>query len=188
MAAGKANSKRQSVAWCILVLASNLCQAENTSTALDVTLGPAQAQDTILRAVHSIPAQREEHRRYRMAVSFGDPLFPPDAELSSPALAHWRALTLAQRRYDVLVTPDVDYFWVAEGRRYSTSFVIHVEPGARDGAHLDLLQVHPTIYAGKHFKLIGRTGPGRYLDLRKAPPSEQAAAELRAFLATALDR
>jgi hypothetical protein len=160
---------------------------------LVVTMPPQQAQQAILQAVRQLAPQREEHRRYRMALPFGAPLFPPDADFAAPpttapALAAWLALPAAQRRYDVLITPDVDYHWNAEGRQYSCQFVIHVQ--ARDGAgsQLALLQVRPTEYAGKRFDLLGRTGPGRYVDLRPAAPSAQTEAELRAFLAAALAR
>jgi hypothetical protein len=164
---------------------------------LVVTMPPQQAQQAILRAVRQLAPRREEHRRYRMALPFGAPLFPPDADFAAPqttapstapALAAWLALSAAQRRYDVLITPDVDYYWNAEGRQYSCQFIIHVQ--ARDGAgsQLALLQVRPTEYAGKRFDLLGRTGPGRYVDLRPAAPSAQTEAELRAFLAAALAR
>ena len=161
--------------------------------ALDVAMPPAQAQQAILQAVHNLAPQREEHRRYRMALPFGAPLFPPDADFAAPAsvpatpaLAAWLALPAARRRNDVLITPDVDYHWNAEGRQYSCQFIVHIE--ARDGAgsQLMLLQVRPTIHAGKRFDLLGRTGPGHYMDLRPAAPSAQAEAELRAFLAAAL--
>lgn len=160
---------------------------------LTVPLAPRQAQQAILRAVQHIPAQQEAHRRYRMALPFGAPLFPPDADLalapSGDALAAWLRLPAEQRRHDVLIAPDVDYYWNAEGRRFSCQFIVHVQAAADGGgghSQLAVLQLRPTVYAGKSFKLLGRTGPGAYLDLRPAAPSAQSAAELRAFLAAAL--
>lgn len=160
------------------------------TTVMDVALPPTQVQQVVLQAVRVIAPQREERRRYRLAVPFGSPLFPPDHDLaaSAPAgsaLADWLALPASSRHHDVLIVPDVDYFWNADGRRYSCQFIVHVETAA-GGSSLSLVQVRPIIYAGKRFELLGRTGPGRYMDLRPASPSPQAGAELRAFLATAI--
>lgn len=174
---------------------------------LTVPLAPAQAQQAILLAVRQLPPQREEHRRYRLALPFGAPLFPPDDDFAlalappasapasapapapapAPALASWLALSAAQRRHDVLITPDVDYYWSAEGRQFSCQFIIHLEAHGT-GTRLVTLQVRPTEYAGKHFELLGRTGPGRYIKLLPTTPSAQSEAELRAFLTTALAR
>ncbi|GJJ04031.1 hypothetical protein RugamoR64_45690 [Duganella rhizosphaerae] len=157
---------------------------------LTVRMAPQQAQQAILQAVQHIPAQREEHRRYRIALPYGAPLFPPDADLAlppaSPALAAWLQLPAPQRRHDVLITPDVDYYWNAEGRQYACQFIVHLRAAGDGRTQLALLQVRPTVYAGKSFKLLGRTGPHAYLDVRPAAPSPQSAAELRAFLAAAL--
>ncbi|MFS2138458.1 hypothetical protein [Duganella sp. Dugasp56] len=185
----------RALAALLLAAASGAGGAADMQAALVVTMPPQQAQRTILQAVRQLAAQREEHRRYRMALPFGAPLFPPDADFAAPstaasttapALAAWLALPAAQRRYDVLITPDVDYYWNAEGRQYSCQFIIHVQARGGAGSQLALLQVRPTEYAGKHFDLLGRTGPGRYMDLRPAAPSAQTEAELRAFLAAAL--
>ncbi|MTV36041.1 hypothetical protein GM676_00390 [Duganella radicis] len=160
---------------------------------LAAAVPPAQAQRAILDAVRQIAPQREERRRYRMALPFGAPLFPPDADLAappqppSPALAAWLALPAAQRRHDLLLTPDIDYYWPAEGRQYSCQFIIHIAAQGT-GAQLTLLQVRPTEYAGKHFQLLGRTGPGRYVKLLPTAPSTSSETELRTFLATALAR
>lgn len=157
---------------------------------LTLRLAPQQAQQAILQAVQRIPPQREEHRRYRMALPYGAPLFPPDADLALPpasaALTAWLRLPAEQRRNDVLIAPDVDYYWNAEGRLYACQFIVHVRPADGGQSQLTLLQVRPTVYAGKSFKLLGRTGPGAYLNVLPTTPSAQSAAELRAFLAAAL--
>jgi hypothetical protein len=163
------------------------------SAALAAPLGagtpPAQVQQAVLQAVRHMPQQYAERRRYRMALPFGSQLFPADAELAVPPLAAglqaWLALPAAQRQHDVLVIPDVDYFWPAEGRQYSCQFLIHIAAHGQ-GAQLTVLQLRPTEYAGKQFKLLGRTGPGRYMKLLPATPSAQSEAELRTFLAAAL--
>lgn len=166
---------------------------------------PAQAQQAILEAVRHIPASQEAHRRYRLALALGAPLFPADAQLAlppvPPELARWLALPSEQRRHDLLISPDANYFWNAEGRLYSAAFLLHLRPaeggsgsggssgsnsGSGGGTAIDVLQLHPTIYTGKKFDLLGRTGPGFYQDLQAAPPSAQAEAELRAFIAAAL--
>jgi hypothetical protein len=156
---------------------------------LAVGMAPTQAQQAVLQAVQQIAPQREERRRYRMALPFGSQLFPPDADLALPPLAPelraWLALPAAQRQHDVLITPDVDYFWNAEGRQYSCQFLIHITPHG-PGAQLAVLQLHPTEYAGKQFKLLGRTGPGRYMKLLPTAPSAESEAGMHAFLAAAL--
>ncbi|MQA40130.1 hypothetical protein [Rugamonas aquatica] len=166
--------------------------AHSQQDTLTVRMTAPQAQQALLQAVQRIPAQREEHRRYRMALPFGSPLFPPDDDLalppSNPALAAWLALPADRRRHDVLIAPDVDYYWNAEGRQYACQFLVHMQALEGGWTQLALLQVRPSSYAGKSFKLLGRTGPGYYRDVQPAAPSLQSAAELRAFLATALDQ
>lgn len=180
---------RRAVPALLALLLSTTAHAQ--SGELTVPLAPPQAQQAILQAVQRIPAQQEAHRRYRMALPYGAPLFPPDADLalapSGDALAAWLRLPPEQRRHDVLIAPDVDYYWNAEGRQFSCQFIVHVQAAADRGqSRLAVLQVRPTVYAGKSFKLLGRTGPGAYVDLRPAAPSAQSAAELRDFLASAL--
>lgn len=156
---------------------------------LTVSLPPAQAQQAVLSAVRHIAPQQEERRRYRLAIPFGAQLFPPDADLAlppvAPALQAWLALPAAQRQHDLLITPDVDYFWSAEGRQYSCQFLIHIAAHG-PGAQLAVLQLRPTEYAGKQFKLLGRTGPGRYMQLLPTTPSADSEAGMHAFLAAAL--
>lgn len=174
----------RAVCGCMLLAA---CAAN--AAPLQLALTPARAQQAIKQAVAQLPPQREEHRRYRMALSFGSPLFPPDSDLATPpvsaALAAWLSRPASQRQHDVLITPDIDYYWNAEGRQYSCQFLLHIEARGT-GAQLTVLQLQSTEYAGKHFQLLGRTGPGRYVTLLPAAPSAQSEAELRAFLATAL--
>jgi hypothetical protein len=191
------------VACCgMLVALASKAGATDTPAALTVAMAPQQVQQAIVKAVQNTGSQREEHRRYRMALPFAAQLFPPDAYFAaqsagtsataspitsgSRTVAAWLSLPAAQRQYDVLITPDVDYYWDAEGRKYNCQFLIHVDAQNDTGSRLELLQVRPTVYAGKRFDLLGRTGPGRYLDLQPAMPSMQTEAELRAFLAAAL--
>jgi hypothetical protein len=179
---------RYGAAGCAFLIASSPAMA-TPAVPLAVSLPPAQAQQAVLRAVQHIAPQREERWRYRMALPFGAQLFPPDADLAIPPVAPdlraWLALPAAQRQHDVLITPDVDYFWNAEGRQYSCQFLIHITAHGA-GAQLSVLQLRPTEYAGKQFKLLGRTGPGRYMKLLPATPSAESEAGLRAFLSAAL--
>jgi len=181
---------RLGVACCGLLLAFQ-CASAVTPPSLTVPMPPPLAQQAVLRAVGQISPQSEEHRRYRMALPYGAPLFPPDADLANPplsaTLSGWLALPAAQRRHDVLLTPDIDHYWPAEGRQFSCQFILHLEADG-GGTRLTVLQVRPTEYAGKRFELLGRTGPGRYMQLRPTAPSAQAEAELRSFLSAALAR
>lgn len=122
---------------------------------------------------------------------FGAPLFPSDDDFAAlplaPKLGAWLALPAATRQNDVLIVPEVDYYWTAEGRQFSCQFLIHIAADG-SGSRLALLQVRPIEYAGKRFELLGRTDPGLYMTLRPATPSVQAEAELAAFLAAALAR
>lgn len=181
--------KRGVATACFGVLLACPAAFGDTLPALPVPLPPPQAQQAILRALQRIAPQREEHRRYRMAVPFGAPLFPPDADFATaplaPALAAWLALPVAQRRHDVLIVPDIDYYWHAEGRQYSCQFILHIAAHGT-GSQLAVLQVRPTSYAGKRFELVGRTGPGLYMRVLPAAPSESTEADLRRFLTAAL--
>lgn len=153
---------------------------------LFVSLPPAEAQQAVLRAVQEISPQREERRRYRLAFPFGAPLFPPDEDIAqSPvtnALATWLALPATVRQHDVLITPDVDYYWNAEGRQYSCQFVVHIAAQS-SGSRLKVIQLRPVEYAGRHFELLGRTGPGRYIKILPTSPSAETEDHLRRFLA-----
>lgn len=161
--------------------------------ALAVSQPAAQVQQTILRAIRQIPADQPERRRYRQAFPFGAPLFPSDADLAAatttPELAQWLGLPPPERSRDVLIVPDIDYFWTpgdVEQGGFSCQFIVHLQPLVDDQTRLSLVQVQPTVYLGKKFHLLGRTGPGRYLDIRPARPSARASAELLDFLALAL--
>jgi hypothetical protein len=195
-----------SVALAALAAACSLAPACRAQTgAVAEPAQPARlAQQAVLRAVAQLPAAHPLRRRYRLAIAFDDPLFPPDDNLKAapgqpqdPALAAWLALPRAARAHDVLITPDADYFWREDGRDYSAQFIVHLGAAATAAAPqvpllpqvlhatqpLQVLQVHATYRLGRRFELLGRTGPGYYWDLRPAPPSARAAAELAAFLA-----
>jgi hypothetical protein len=166
----------------------------HVSATVDVstTLTPARAQQAIVSAVAALSSADPPGRRYRQAFAYGSPLFPSDGELRggppSAALARWLALPPAQRAHDLLIVPDVDHYWPQDGVAYSTRFVLHLAPDRRGGTSLTIFQYQPTILHGRSFKLLGRTGPGFYLDIRPAPPSAQAVADLRAWLNKVLDQ
>lgn len=95
------------------------------------------AQQAILRSVAQLAPAHPLRRRYRLAIPFGDPLFPPDDTLRTapgqpqdPALEAWLRLPRSARAHDVLVMPDSDYYWNQEGRDYSAQFIVHLVAGA----------------------------------------------------------
>lgn len=161
---------------------------------------PASAQASVLRAFRDIDLKAEQRRRYRLILEFGSPLFLPDADLPDPpgkqpeagafTLAQWRALPREQRRFDLLVAPEVDYYWPSSvgGKtvNYTSDFIIHFEPLAPMRTALHILQVNPKQRMGKKFDVLGRVGPGFYWHIRPSPPSPQAGADLAGFLAAAL--
>ncbi|MBB3121129.1 hypothetical protein [Pseudoduganella violacea] len=153
---------------------------------------PAAAQAAILRAIAELPPQSPQRRRYRLALAYGAPLFPADADLlpqpGEPAnvgIESWLRLPAARRAHDVLITPDVDYFWHQDGVEYTTLFIVHLEQRGM-GSALSVAQAHPTAHYGRKFHLLGRTGPGYYHEIQPIAPSSQAGADLEAFLAAAL--
>ncbi|AVR95630.1 hypothetical protein [Pseudoduganella armeniaca] len=158
----------------------------NGATRLHVTRTPADVAAAILAGVARLPPADPLARRYRQAYGFSHPLFPPDAELRGetpqPALTAWLALPPAQRRNDVVILPASDHYWRQDGTDYRATFIVHVTPAA-DGSDIAILQYGASTLHGKAFRLLGRTGPGRYLDIRPAAPSPAAAAELAAWLA-----
>lgn len=157
--------------------------------AIVVGQAPAQVQQLVLRAMQQLAPGGEAHRRYHMTLPFGAPLFPPDTDLAlspTPALARWLQLPIDARRHDVLIVPDADYYWDAGGAPFSCQFIVHLQAQDAGRTRLTVLQVQPTERHGKKLDLLGRTGPGFYLDIRPAAPAPRASADLLALLAAAL--
>nr|WP_315261447.1 hypothetical protein [uncultured Duganella sp.] len=181
---------KRSIRYCKIAYVSSMIAYSGfvaaQSDPLVVSLPPAEAQQAVLRMVREISPQREERRRYRLAFPFGAPLFPPDEDIAqSPvttALATWLALPATVRQHDVLITPDVDYYWNAEGRQYSCQFVVHIAAQS-SGSRVKVIQLRPVEYAGRHFELLGRTGPGRYIRILSTSPSAETEKHLKRFLA-----
>ncbi|AKU24734.1 hypothetical protein ACZ75_06740 [Massilia sp. NR 4-1] len=153
---------------------------------------PADARTRLLARLTNLtnPALR---RRYRLLIEFGAPLFPPDEQIALDAaqrgrlldgLQRWLHLPPAKRQFDLLILPDVDYFWPANLQLgsnqplYSTAFILHMEPSMDGKTTVHMLQINSTARFGKRFDLLGRTGPKFYWDDRPVPPSPQAAREL----------
>lgn len=154
---------------------------------LHTALPPERAAAAILARIGHLPPGEPLARRYRQAYGMTHPLFPPDAELRGeaplPALSAWLALPPAQRRHDLVILPASDHFWPQDGNDYRATFIVHVAPAPGGGSDLAVLQYGARTLHGKSFRLLGRTGPGRYLDIRPAAPSPAAAADLAAWLA-----
>ena len=170
----------------LLLIASSLCGLAGAAEPL------AEIQQVILHSVDHVPPSREAHRRYRTAQAYGTRDFPSDDDLASPSnspmLAKWLAMTPEQRRYDVLISPDTDYYWVADGHAYSCLFIVHIEMEANGRPRLDLMQAQPTWRIGKEFKFRGSSGPGFYDVLQPGKPSPQTEAAFRNFLWTSLQQ
>lgn len=150
---------------------------------------PGQVQQLLLRALQHLAPGSEARRRYHLALPFGAPLFPPDADLAlspTPELTHWLRLPAEARRHDLLIVPDADYYWDAGGIAFSCQFIVHLQAQGAGRTRLTVLQVQPTERHGRKFDLLGRTGPGFYLDIRPAAPAPQASADLLALLDAAL--
>jgi hypothetical protein len=163
------------------------------SAALRLVLPPAAVQLALLDAVAHLPATHPRRRRYRLALPFGAPLFPPDHLLrgvpGQPAdagIEAWLALPPGQRRHDVLLLPDEDYYWREPGDtagEYSAQFIVHLAQDRAAGTALSIVQAQARRRRGKSFHLLGRTGPGLYWNIAPAVPSPGAAATLAADLA-----
>ncbi|GAB2868083.1 hypothetical protein GCM10027277_41590 [Pseudoduganella ginsengisoli] len=164
---------------------------------LELAQPPALARQALLTAVSQLPSGHPRRRRYRLAVPFDTPLFPPDHLLRSApgqpgdaGLDIWLALPPGLRRHDVLILPDEDYFWddpqtghaAPDTGSYAAQFIVHLMANG-GGTALSIVQAHPLRRYGKTFHLLGRTGPGFYWDIRPAPPSPAAAATLADDLA-----
>jgi hypothetical protein len=194
-------TRRRKLLRLMVVLAAlpAAAQAQAIEPALPAALAlarPAGAvQQALLAAVAQLPPAHPRRRRYRLAVPFAAPLFPPDHLLrEAPGLPYdagldtWLALPRSQRRLDVLLMPDEDYYWRDPGAgngasNYTAQFIVHVAPAGATATLLSIVQVHARRRHGKAFDLLGRTGPGWYWDIRPAPASPASAATLAADLA-----
>ncbi|GJJ05672.1 hypothetical protein RugamoR64_62100 [Duganella rhizosphaerae] len=174
-----------------VALATLIAAKPSAAADLTVPYPPAQAQERIIKAVGQLAPGHPDHRRYRIATPYGAALFPPDSDFNDRTggqpLASWLALPPAQRQYDVLITPDVDFYWPADGMMFTCKFIVHIDPAGAGEARLSILQVDPTKYLGKKFHPLGRTGPHFYMELKPAPQSPQATTALRTLLAAVLD-
>ena len=174
------------------------------TTFLNVKITPEGAKRRVLAAVQAAQGDPALRGRYRQAVAFGTGLFPSDDELKAfelpekgegrpSALAHWLTLPAEARRFDLWLSPDVDFYWrsdhIYKGRPadFSAQFIGHFGDRGAGGTTVEVVQFRSRVRLGKKFDLLGRTGPGRYWDVRPVAPSPRANEELLAFLFRALD-
>lgn len=165
-----------------------------TRLVLPMPIEPARtAVKTLLQEL----TDSNERRRYRLVFNFGDPLFPPATDIAENAqqrgalgeIVGWLQLPTTAKSRDLLITPDVDYFWpvdyYAGSQRvgFSTAFILHFAQSGPTSSTIDILQINSFVRLGKHFDLLGRTGPKFYWDDRAAAPSPQAARDLATLLA-----
>ena len=171
---------------------------------LNVNMTPEIAKRRVLAAIQVAQSDPTLRGRYRQAVAFGTGLFPGDDELRAfepavdsegklSALAHWLTLPAEARRHDLWISPDVDFYWksdhIFKGQPadFSAQFILHfAERGARETT-VEVVQFRSRVRLGKKFDLLGRTGPGRYWDIRPVAPSPRANEAMLAFLSRALD-
>lgn len=174
--------------------------APGNSVTFPMPFGPPETRAQLLARLAHLqdPALR---RRYHLLIDYGAPLFPPDDQIMLDTvrrgglydgLERWLRLEPARRRFDLLILPDVDYFWPADLHvdgyrpRYSTAFILHLEPTADGKTTVQILQINCMARFGKKFELLGRTGPKLYWDDRPVSPSLQAAQELVEHLTRAV--
>lgn len=165
--------------------------AMSSQASFKMPYAPGEARSQLKARFASLvdPALR---RRYRLLIEFDTPLFPPDEQIAADTarrgapgmdLNDWLHLSPDQRRFDLLILPDVDYFWPSAIQPggpqspYSTAFILHMELAA-EGTAVHVLQINCLARFGKKFDLLGRTGPKFYWDDRPVPPSAQATTEL----------
>lgn len=170
--------------------------------ALTVPLTPKQAQKKLLGTL-ALKAFAQP-RLYHKAVSFGDPLFPPDKSWredfypQDPAFKSWLSLPETDRDNDILILPELDFYWLIDGVNYHVSFIVHFkdvspslsettsEEGAEARTQITVALMEPMENHGKSFRWFGRAGPGWYWDLRAGKISETARMDLLNFIETAL--
>jgi len=120
--------------------------------------------------------------RYRLAVAYGAPLFPGDQVLADqsrggPALAAWLARAPASRSPAWLVLPDADWLAGAPAGTVRCQLLVSVTGKGR-GSQIAILPLGCEQALGRQWRLLGRTGPGRYVASAPLPPQSTAALEL----------
>lgn len=162
-----------------------------------------QTREIILQAFHRIAGSNGLKNRYRMVYKMDSPLFPSDdafvgvqpSDVSRPEprpLQDWLKILRLDRKLDLYVVPNEDFYWESDYRlnkkpvAFSAEFILNFVSIGESKTKIYLIQKGAHIRAGKKFDLLGRTGPGRYWDIRPVAPSPRAATELAAFLKAAL--
>lgn len=162
-----------------------------------------QIREIILQAFHRIAGSNGPKDRYRMVYEMDSPLFPPDdafvgaqpgdmSHLEPRPLQDWLKIPRRDRKLDLYIVPNEDFYWESDYRLnkkpvpFSTEFILNFVLISETKTKIYLIQKGAHIRAGKKFDLLGRTGPGRYWDIRPVAPSPRAATELAAFLKAAL--
>lgn len=156
----------------------------------------ARAQSIMRTRLAGTARASDNWRRYRTVATFGSPLFPSDAELAqfeptSPSLQSWLQIPAAERRHDLLIRPDEDYYWMGDYMRagkpveFAAEFIVHLSPVAGEKSRVSVIQIRSRVRLGKTFDLTGRAGPGFYWNIEAVAPSPMATADLTDFLAGA---
>lgn len=153
---------------------------------------------TILNKLTKSNLNLDLSHRYRMAIEFGNPLFPSDQELgyfepkfstkNGLGLDNWLQMPVSDRMHDLLIIPDVDYYWPSDfyfGSKqvdFSADFIIHLQLIGSNMTEVHIIQINSKVRQGKQFILLGRDGPGLYWNIHAVPPSPQATSEMIDFL------
>jgi hypothetical protein len=143
----------------------------------------AVVKTAVLRVMEDQSLTRDTPFARFRAYPAGDPVFPPDFQLTAaeaaPEITSYRALAPAERANDLYLFDPIGTFWTSEyqsdGRPlpFHCHFIVHL--GAPDPAHTEVrvLEHTPTVNAGRAFRMLGHEGPGRYDDLRSVLPTNR---------------
>lgn len=94
-------------------------------------LTPAQIQKHLTGSLSRLPPVKA--RQFQFVRPFQDPLFPPDDSWrfgfypTDPAFTTWLKLSSADRAFDLLIQPEMDYYWKHNGLSYRVNYIVHFE-------------------------------------------------------------
>ncbi|MQA40573.1 restriction endonuclease [Rugamonas aquatica] len=125
--------------------------------------------------------------RYRLVVAYGSPLFPSDDALldqarGGAALAAWVSLPPSARRPSWLVLPDADWLASAPAGSVRCQLLVSVAGDGR-GSRFAVLPLRCEQALKRHWRTMGRAGPGRYVAAAPLAPQPTAAQQLLQALA-----
>jgi len=183
-----------------LILVPNNTEAPRSSLTIDVPI--EQAHSIIQKTIESLKWESTFGKRYRSISGYG-PYMTETLALNDPqaqktpatvgelSLRDWLAMPDKERNYDLLIEPDVDYYWFSDyfngGKpvEYTASFILHLTPLSSVKTKVFIMQTHVFIRLGESFGLSREGALGMSEDIQFVDPSPQAATDLVDFLASA---